>query len=103
MKRIVSTACLCAALAFGVSAAVSAADGKQLYSRCAGCHGADGSKAAMNVAKPLKGMNAADFTKAMSGYRAKTYGGAKKGMMEGVAATLSDADIKALADYTTKF
>jgi cytochrome c len=81
------------------SGEAAAADGKDLYAKCAGCHGADGTKAAMGASKPLKGMPAADVTKALAGYKAKTYGGEKKAMMEGVAKNLSDEDVKVLADF----
>ena len=79
-------------------AAAPAEDGKALYTaKCAGCHGADGSKTIMS--KPVKGLKADGFTKMMLGYQAKTYGGTKKATMENVAAKLSEADIKALAAY----
>ena len=100
MKRILVVMSICAALAFGVSAAM-AADGAALYKSCVGCHGADGSKTAQS--KALKGMGADAFTKAMDGYKAKKYGGAKKAVMEGQAAALSADDIKALAAYVAKF
>ena len=48
--------------------------------KCAGCHGANGEKAALN------------------GYKAGTFGGAMKGMMEAQVKALSDADIDALAN-----
>jgi len=84
---------------FAATAAL-AADGKELYAKCAGCHGADGSKTTMS--KPLKGMSTDAVTKALEGYKAKTFGGAKKGVMEGLAAKLTAEDIKALANYTSK-
>jgi len=84
-----------------VASAAFAADGKAMFAaKCAGCHGADGSKAAMS--KPLKGLTEAQFTQAMAGYKAKTFGGAKKAVMEGQASKLSDADIKALAAFVSK-
>ncbi|OIO03540.1 MAG: hypothetical protein AUJ49_04345 [Desulfovibrionaceae bacterium CG1_02_65_16] len=84
-----------------VASAAFAADGKTLFaSKCAGCHGADGSKSALS--KPLKGLSEAEFTKAMAGYKSKTFGGAKKAVMEGQASKLSDADVKALAAYVSK-
>lgn len=68
-------------------------DAKALYAaRCAGCHAADGSKG-------LKGKGADDVMKALNGYKAKTYGGAKKEIMEARAAALSDAEIQALAAF----
>lgn len=100
MKKLAIVLALTLATAFAASAAL-AADGKALYAKCAGCHGADGSKTAQS--KALKGMGADAFTKAMDGYKAKKYGGAKKAVMEGQAAALSADDIKALAAYVAKF
>ncbi len=79
-----------------------AADGKALYAKCSGCHGADGTKKALGVGKPLKGMSAADLAKALNGYKAKTYGAAKKATMERLAQNLSAEDVDALADYISK-
>lgn len=82
-------------------AAAPAVDGKELYgTKCASCHGADGSKTIMS--KPVKGLKAADFTKMMLGYKAKTYGGTKKATMETQAGNLSEDEIKALAAYVAK-
>lgn len=64
--------------------------------KCAGCHGADGSKG-------LQGKTAEAVAKALNGYKAKTYGGAKKEIMEARAAQLSDADIQALAKLAASF
>lgn len=100
MKRTVIIASL--ALSLGLAAAALAADsaakGKDLYTaKCQSCHGADGSKSLMS--KPVKGLKADAVVKAMEGYKAKSYGGAKKATMENLAARLSDAEIKALAAY----
>lgn len=100
MKKLV-VPFLSLALTLSFAAAASAADGKALYAKCAGCHGADGTKTAQS--KALKGMGADAFTKAMEGYKAKKYGGPKKAVMEGQAAALSAEDIKALAAYVGKF
>jgi cytochrome c len=99
MKKIAITLSLALSLAF--AAAAFAADGKALYAKCAGCHGADGSKAAMS--KPIKGMGAEAVAKALEGYKLKKFGGAKKSVMENLAAKLSADEIKALADYAGKF
>lgn len=99
MKKLAVVLSLALTLSF--AAAASAADGKALYAKCAGCHGADGSKTAMS--KPLKGMGADAVAKALEGYKAKKFGGAKKAVMEGQAASLSADDIKALAAYVGKF
>lgn len=74
-------------------APAAAMDAKALYAaKCAGCHGADGSKG-------LQGKSAEFVVTALNGYKAKTYGGAKKEIMQARAAQLSDADIKALAGF----
>jgi len=74
-------------------AAPAGIDAKALYAaKCAGCHAPDGSKG-------LKGKSAEYVRTALNGYKAKTYGGAKKEIMEGRAAALSDAEIQALATF----
>lgn len=85
--------------AFASSTAL-AADGKALFAKCAGCHGADGTKTAQS--KALKGQKPEAIIAAMNGYKAKKFGGPKKAIMEGLAAPLSEADIKALAEYIGK-
>jgi len=103
VKRLALPLALAFALALTLSAAFAsgAPDGKALYAKCAGCHGADGSKTALGN-KALKGLSSDTIAKALAGYKAKTFGGAKKGMMEGQAAKLSDAEMKALGDYISK-
>lgn len=101
MKKLALPLALAFALSVTLAAAAFAADGKALYVKCAGCHGADGAKTALGN-KALKGLSADTIAKALAGYKAKTFGGAKKAMMEGQAANLSDADMKALADYISK-
>ncbi|GAB6124416.1 c-type cytochrome [Humidesulfovibrio idahonensis] len=100
MKKLVMVFTVSLSLALAASAGF-AADGKTLYAKCAGCHGADGAKTAQGN-KPLKGLSADAFTKAMEGYKAKKFGGPKKAVMEGLAASLSPADIQALAAYVSK-
>ena len=69
----------------------TAVDGKALYlAKCAGCHGPDGSKG-------LKGQSYGYTVNALSGYKAKTYGGAKKDIMQARAAALTSQEIDALA------
>jgi len=67
------------------------------YKKCAGCHGANGEKAALGKSKIISDMSKADIVTAMKGYKAGTYGGAMKGLMKGQVASLSDADIDAIA------
>jgi cytochrome c len=98
MKRLLTILSVCLLAAAFFAAQGMAADGKALFARCSGCHGADGAKSFL-TAKPLKGMKAADALKALEGYKAKTYGKEKKAMMEAQAKDLSPEDMKALADY----
>lgn len=75
------------------TAADAAVDAKALYAaKCAGCHGADGSKG-------VKGNSYGYVANALNGYKAKMYGGAKKEIMEARAAQLSNAEIRALANF----
>jgi len=72
------------------------------YAKCAGCHGANGEKSALGKSKVIKDMTKADFISAMKGYKDGSYGGPMKGLMKGQVATLSDADIEALANQIAK-
>lgn len=77
---------------------LAGADGKAVYeAKCRSCHGADGAKALLS--KPVKGLKPAEVEQMMAGYKAKTFGGAKKATMENLAAALPDEDIKAVAAY----
>lgn len=89
-----------AATATEAVAAVSGPDGKALYAKCAGCHGADGKTKAMGKAHPLAGQSAADLETKLHGYKAGTLNAVGMGMlMKGQVASLSDEEIKALAGY----
>jgi len=65
---------------------------------CAGCHGSSFEKKAMGKSKVVKDMSKEDIVKALKGYKDGSYGGAMKGMMKGQVASLSDADMTAIAD-----
>lgn len=103
MRKLALASLLCFAVVAVLAVAGQAADGKALYAKCAGCHGADGAKKALGTGKPLKGMSAEEAAKAMQGYKAKTFGGEKKAIMEAQCAAMSDEDIKALAQHIASF
>jgi cytochrome c len=103
MKKLALASLLCFAAVAALAVAGQAADGKALYAKCSGCHGADGSKQALGTGKPLKGLGAEEAAKAMQGYKAKSFGGEKKAIMEAQCAPLSDEDIKTLAQYIAAF
>jgi len=67
-------------------------------SACVGCHGANFEKKAMGQSKVVKDLSKEDIVKALKGYKDGSYGGAMKAMMKGQVASLSDADIGAMAD-----
>lgn len=84
----------------GLTALLSAADGGALYQKCAACHGAKGEKAALGKSEVIAGWKSDKVLDALKGYKAGTRN--TKGMgalMKGQTASLSDADMKALADH----
>ncbi|WP_035064843.1 c-type cytochrome [Nitratidesulfovibrio termitidis] len=108
MKAIVGIAVLGALLACtawipAVADTALAADGAALYAQCAGCHGEDGSKAALGAARPVKGQTADTLYGKLKGYANGSYGGDKKAVMAGIAKKLSDGDMRALAAHMASF
>lgn len=73
--------------------------GEGLYKACAGCHGANGEKAALGKSQVIKGWDKEKVVTALKGYKDGSYGGAMKGVMKGQVARLDDAKIDALATY----
>ncbi len=72
------------------------------YTKCAGCHGANGEKKALGKSKVIAEMAKADIVAALKGYKDGSYGGPMKGLMKGQVAALSDADITAIAEKIGK-
>ncbi len=74
-------------------------DGKTIYEgQCKSCHGIDGKMKALGKSNPVAGSNTVDAD--LKGYKAGTLN--KHGMgsvMKGNASRLSEADIKAVAEY----
>ena len=68
---------------------------------CARCHGADGGGAPGGIT-PLREQTAATITQKLEGYKAGTYGGDRKEVMEGVAGELSGEQMAALAGQVGK-
>ena len=86
--------------ATAVVAAATGPDGKALFAKCAGCHGADGKTAALGKSAVIAGQAAADLETKISGYKAGTLNTAGMGaLMKGQVASMSDDDIKAVATY----
>ncbi len=83
-------------------AASAQVSGATLFQVCAGCHGADASKAALGKSQIIKGWDAKKIADALHGYKAGTYGAAMKSVMAGQVSKLSDGDIKALSEHISK-
>jgi len=74
-------------------------DAKQLYIKCAGCHGQNAERKALNMSAVIQGWDKDKIIQAIKGYKNGTYGGAMKTVMTGQVATLSDEEINALSIY----
>ena len=76
------------------------ADGAALFAKCAGCHGQNGEKAALGKSAIIKGQDAAKTVEQIKGYKAGTLNQHGMGaLMKGQVASMSDADIQAVADH----
>jgi len=99
-KTLIATMFILAVAMFSIASA----EGSAIYNKCKTCHGSDGSKAAMGVPTAvLKGQSASDIEMKLKGYADGSYGGAKKNLMANQAKRLSDAEIKAVAEFISKF
>lgn len=78
---------------------VAAKTGKELFMKCASCHGMKAEKKALGKSKIVKDMSEQEIVDSLMGYKNGTYGGAMKGIMKGQVLSLSDQDIKTLAKY----
>lgn len=97
MKKIITLGLL-----VGLLSTISLADGATVYKKCVACHGANGEKVALGKSKIIKDMTKADIESSLLGYKNGTYGGAMKGLMAGQVKTLSEADIKDIANLIGK-
>jgi cytochrome c553 len=76
------------------------ADGAATYAKCVGCHGANGEKSALGKSAIIKGQDAAKTIEQLKGYKAGTLNQhGMGGLMKGQVASMSDEDIKAVAEY----
>ncbi len=88
------------ALMLAGAASLAMADGAALFKKCAGCHGAKGEKKALGKSAVIGGMDVATLVEDLKGYKAgKTNKHGMGMMMKSQVASLSDADIQALAEY----
>ncbi len=86
-------------LILGITTLLGAADGADLFKKCASCHGAAGEKHALNKSKIINEMSKEEIAAALKGYKAGTYGGAMKALMKGQIAAYSDEQIDTVAAF----
>ena len=85
------------------AAATAGANGEALYKKCISCHGAKGEKKGLGKSEVIQGWDVAKTEEALKGYKAGTRNvHGMGGVMKGQVAGMSDADIKALAEYINK-
>ena len=70
--------------------------------QCAACHGQDGGKTIMPNYPKIKGQNKAYIIDSLKAYKNGNRKGGNAAIMIGQSASLSDADMEALADYYSK-
>ena len=76
------------------------ADGASSYAKCAGCHGANGEKAALGKSAVIGGQDANKTVEQLTAYKAGTLNQhGMGGLMKGQVASMDEATIKAVADY----
>lgn len=95
MKKLLLLSLATATLCFG--------NADLFKKECASCHGNNAEKKALGKSEIIKGWASADVVAALNGYK----DGSRNvhGMLavkKPIASKLSDADIKALADYISK-
>ncbi|MDP2851660.1 MAG: c-type cytochrome [Sulfuricurvum sp.] len=75
-------------------------DGGTLFTqKCASCHGAKGEKSALGKSAVIAEFSEQQVKDALRGYQTGTYGKEMKGLMQGQAKALNDAQIDALAKF----
>lgn len=80
--------------------ATKPANGSSLYAqKCASCHGKGAEKSALNSSQVIAGWSSEKTKSALNGYKAGTFGGKMKGIMEGQSRPLSDSEITLISDY----
>ena len=73
------------------------------YDKCKGCHGDDGKTAALGKSAVIGGQDKEAIIASMNAYKAGTKNEVGMGaLMKGQAASMSDEDIEAVAEYLSK-
>jgi cytochrome c len=92
------------AAALAISAPALALDGAKLYQEktCVACHGKDGKKTLTPQYPKIAGQNAAYAEAQMKDIKSGARANGQSAAMKGVMHLVSDAEIKALAEYLSK-
>lgn len=73
------------------------------YTKCKGCHGAEGKTKALGKSAVIAGQNKEALIESLKAYQAGTKNVAGMGsLMKGQVATMSDEDIEAVAEYLSQ-
>lgn len=84
----------------GSSMLMGAEDVKSVYTKkCVTCHGINGEKKALGIARELNSLSKDEIETALKGYKNGTLGGKYKKLKKGLVNTLSEDDILALSAY----
>jgi len=94
MKKVISMLIMASAMVFAIS-------GKDIYDgNCAACHGADGKTKALDKSAQIAGMGAGVIESTIKAYKTGSQNKYGEGTtMKSSVETLSDGDIKSVADY----
>jgi cytochrome c553 len=92
-----------AELTQAATAALTPASPPAAYAKCKGCHGADGKTKALGKSAVIAGQDKAALITSMNEYKAGTKNVAGMGaLMKSQVASMSDADINAVAEYLSQ-
>lgn len=92
-----------AELTQAATAALTPVSPPAAYDKCKGCHGADGKTAALGKSAIIAGQDKEALITSMNEYKAGTKNVTGMGaLMKGQAATMSDEEIEAVADYLSQ-
>jgi cytochrome c553 len=92
-----------AELTQAATAALTSISAPAAYDKCKGCHGADGKTAALGKSAIIAGQDKEALITSMNEYKAGTKNVVGMGaLMTGQAATMSDEEIEAVAEYLSQ-
>lgn len=101
MRNIPLTIALAATMVSITTTAVSAADGKALYTAkgCAACHGADAKTPIMPAYPRIAGQSKVYADQQMQDIKSGKRNNGQTAVMKGIMAAVSDEEITSLAEY----